>query len=154
MKTALVVINGLKFPYFLIDHAVAWAKKEGAGLQALFLSSGEEMPEAYAFVSDIDLAENLKHVDDTEAASAKIFLSQMKLFNHTIKAGGIAGGAKLITDPALKQVLEKAKEADCLFIAPGYGEPEQLAVTRFTEKELIDQCPCAVDAVQDPDGMK
>jgi hypothetical protein len=154
MKTALVVINGLKFPYFLVDHAVDWAKKEGAGLQALFLSSGEVMPEAYAFISDIDLAETLQNIDDTEAASAMIFLDQMKLFNQIIKTEGITGGSNLITDPGLKQVLEKAKEADRLFISPGYGETEQLGVTRFKEKELIDQSPCPVDVVHDPDGVK
>lgn len=154
MITALVVVNGLKLPYFLIDHAVAWAKREGAGLKALFLSSGDEMPEAYAFPSDIDLAETLKDTDDTEAASIKIILGEMKLFNQIIKTKGIAGGAECMNDPTLKQVLEKAKEADCLFIAPGYGETEQLAVTRFSEKELIDQCPCPVEVVHDPEGVK
>lgn len=154
MITAIVVINGLKFPYFLVDHAVAWAKREAAGLQGLFMSSGDEMPEEYAFPSDIDLAETLKDTADTEAASAKILFDQMKLFNQIIRTEGIVGGAEFMNDPELKQVLEKAKEADCLFIAPGYGEPEQLAVTRFKEKQLIDQCPCPVEVVPDPDGVK
>jgi hypothetical protein len=28
MKNAFVIINGISFPYFLVDKAIAWAKKE------------------------------------------------------------------------------------------------------------------------------
>jgi hypothetical protein len=147
MKTALVIINGLKFPYFLSDHAIAWARREQGKLHALFLTSGEEVPEGYVYPSDIDLAETLNDTEDSEKDSSAIIRSQMKLFDDMAKAKGITCYAERFDDAELKQVLEKTKQADVLFIAPGYGDTALQAVTDSQMKELIDQAACPVEMV-------
>lgn len=147
MKNAFVIINGIRFPYFLVDQAIAWAKKEQATLNALFLLSGEEMPEGYAFPSDIDLAETYRNKEDTEKDSAQILLDQMKLYRDMIKTEGIPGNAEALTDPALEQMLQKVEKADLLFVAPEYGDIEQLAIARSTMEDLIEKAACPVEVV-------
>jgi hypothetical protein len=149
MKTALVIVNGIKFPYFLADDAIAWAKKEGAHLHALFLTSGEEMPEEYAFPSDIDLANTLTDIRDTEKDSAIIMRDQMNLFKNMAKTEGVTSEAELLNDPTLEQVLELTAGPVLLFVAPGYGDTAQLAVTRFRLQEVIDNAHCEVKIVAD-----
>lgn len=147
MKTALTIVNGIEFPFVLADHAIAWAKQEGGDLHVLFLVSGEEMPEGYAFPSDIDLAETLNDKEDAEADSLKIIHSQMKLFRKMVETENIACKVELLIDPAVEQVVEKAKKATLLFVAPEYGEVALQAVTDFSMQELIDKSPCPVKVV-------
>lgn len=149
MKTGLVIVNGIKLPYFLTDHAIAWAKKEGASLRALFLSSGKEMPEGYGWPSDIDLAETVTDISDTEKSSLKIIRDEMNLFRNMLKGENIEGDVEYLVDPSLEQVLEKAKTATIMFMAPGYGETAQLAITDFSLQDLADKSPCPVEAISD-----
>jgi hypothetical protein len=148
MKTAVVIINGIKFPYSLIERAIAWASEQKAELNALFLTSGDEMPEEYAFPSDIDLAENIADTEDSERDSMQILQSEVKLFKDMLKAQGVAGSAEQMNDPSLEQVLDKIKSADLLFVAPGYGEIALQAITRFNLDELIDKTTTAVEVVK------
>lgn len=149
MKTGLVIINGIKLPYFLTDHAIAWAKKEGGRLKALFLSSGQEMPEGYAWPSDIDLAVTVNDISDTEKSSLKIIRDEMNLFRTMLKGENIEGDVEYMVEPTLEQVLEKAKTASIMFMAPGYGETTQLAITDFSLQDLADKSPCPVEAITD-----
>jgi hypothetical protein len=149
MKNGLVIVNGIKLPYFLTDHAIAWAKKEGGRLIALFLSSGKEMPEGYAWPSDIDLAQTAADISDTEKSSIKIIHDEMKLFRNMLKGENIEGDVEYLVDPTLEQVLEKAKTANIMFMAPGYGETAQLAITDFSLQDLADRSPCPVEAITD-----
>lgn len=149
MKTAIVIVNGINFPYFLGDHAIAWAKREGARLHALFLTSDKEVPEGYIFPSDIDLAETRKDIEDTQKDSATIIHDLMNMLNNLAKAEGVACDAELLNDPTLEQVLEKTKQAAMLFVAPGYGDIAQLAITRFGLPELIEKANCPVEVVND-----
>jgi hypothetical protein len=151
MRPALVIINGLGFPYFLADHAIAWAKQEGGELLALFLSSGKEVPEGYGIPSDIDLAETLTNKQDTEKSSLKIIQDQMDLFADMAKTAGVTCNVELLTDPKLEQVLEKTDQATILFAVPGYGDTAQLAITRFSIQDLIDQARCPVETVSGKD---
>lgn len=149
MKTVVAIINGIQFPHFLIDRAIARAKKEEAPLHALFLTSGEEMPEEYAFPSDIDLAENITDTEDTEKDSIKILRSQMKLFKDMLKAADISGFAEHMNDASLEQVLDKVKSADLLFIAPDQGDISLQAITRFNLQDLVDKAQAKVEVVDD-----
>jgi hypothetical protein len=149
MKNGLVIVNGIKFPYFLTDHAIAWAKKEGGRLKALFLSSGKEMPEGYVYPSDINLAETLTDISDTEKDSIKIIRDEMNLFRNMLKGENIEGDVEYLVDPTLEQVLEKAKTATIMFMAPGYGETAQLAITDFSLQDLADKSPCPVETITD-----
>jgi hypothetical protein len=147
MKTALVIVNGIEFPFVLADHAIAWAKQEEGHLHVLFLVSGKEMPEGYAFPSDIDLAKTLNDKEDAENDSLKIIHSQMKLFKNMVERENIACKVELLIDPAVEQVVRKAKQATLLFIAPEYGDVALQAITDFSMQELIDQSPCPVEIV-------
>lgn len=149
MKNGLVIVNGIKLPYFLTDHAIAWAKKEGGRLTALFLSSGKEMPEGYVWPSDIDLAETVTDISDTEKSSIKIIRDEMNLLRNMLKGENIKGEVEYMVDPTLDEVLEKAKTATIMFMAPGYGETAQLAITTFSLQDLAEKSPCPVEAISD-----
>jgi hypothetical protein len=147
MKTALVIINGIKFPYFLVEHAIEWAKREGGSLHALFITAGEEVNEGYAFPSDMDMAETLETKEDVQKNSEVIIRDLVHLFNDMINAAGISGQSELLKDPPLSAVLEKAKQAAILFVAPGFDDIALLAVTTFKMQELIHHSPCPVEKV-------
>jgi hypothetical protein len=149
MKTAFVIINGIQFPYSLVDHAIDWAKREGGNLYALFLSDAGEVPEGYVFPSDIDLAETLNNEEDAEKDTAVIIGHQMKLFSDTAKTKDISAQSESMIDPALTDVLEKASKATLLFIPAGFDETELSAVTHFNLQELVDKAPCPVEIVEE-----
>ena len=149
MKKAVVIVNGITFPFYLVDHAISWAKQEKASLHALFLTSGKEVQEGYAFPSDINLAETLTDRHDVAKDNNAILHDQMRLFTDMAKTEGITGSTELLNHPTLEQVLEKINQAPLLFIAPGYGDTAQLAITRFRLQELIDQALCPVEIIQD-----
>ena len=107
------------------------------------------MPEGYAWPSDIDSAETVTDISDTEKSSLTIIRDEMNLFRNMLKGENIEGDVEYMVDPTLEQVLEKAKTANIMFMAPGYGETAQLAITDFSLQDLASQSPCPVEAITD-----
>lgn len=147
MKTAFVVIDGIKFPYFLVDKAIEWARQEGGKLNGLFLMSGTEVPEGYVFPSDIDLAEEITDANDTRNNSTVLFDDFMRLFESSCLAKGVSCHSELMIAPSLKEVVEKTKQATILMLSPQYGDPSLLGITGFNLQELADQSFCPVEIV-------
>lgn len=147
-KTAVVIINGISFPYALVDHALAWAKKERAQLRALFLTSGREMPEEYVFPTEIDLDKNIIDSNDSQKDGVNILRGHAKLFMDMLKAEGLSGSVEHINNASLHTVQERVKSATTLIIAPESGEITLQAITRFSLQELIDHAPVAVEVVR------
>ena len=148
MKTALVIFNGIRFPFYLADHVVAWAKKNDATLHALFIKAKHREKEGYVFPSDIDAAEDLTGTEDIEQGDALVIRSQMKLLDDMAKTENIPFKSELLTDPYLEDILETAKSSDILFIDADYNEAGILSVDSFTMNDLVKKSSCPVEIIK------
>jgi hypothetical protein len=148
MKTALVIFNGIRFPFYLVDHVIAWAKKNSGSLHALFIKAKHREKEGYIFPSDLDAAENLAGTEDIEHGDLLVIRSNMKLMVDMAKTGNILLKSELLTDPYLEDILEMAKSSDILFIDAGDNESGILSITSFTMKDLVKKSPCPVEAIK------
>ena len=148
MKTALVIFNGIRFPFYLVDHVIAWAKKNGASLHVLFLKAKDEIKEGYIFPSDLDAAENLDDADDSKKANIQVIRGQIKLLEDMAKTENIPFKSELLSDPSLENILDIAKRSDILFTDADNNETGILSVTSFNVKDLVKKSPCPVEAIK------
>lgn len=148
MKTALVILNGIRFPFYLVDNAVNWAKNNNAGLHALFIKAADEEDEGYIFPSDLDAAEDLSDTEDAEEGDVKVIQSQVKLLEDMAKTENIPFQSELLTDPSLEDILAIARAKDILFVDHDFDEPGILTVTGFKLRELIKKSPATVEVIK------
>lgn len=149
MKTALVIFNGIRFPFYLADHVVSWAKKNDANLHALFIKAKHREEEGYVFPSDIDAAQDLTGTDDIEQGDVLVIRSQIKLLEDMAKTENIPFKSELLTGPYLEDILETAKSSDILFIDADYNETGILSVDSFNINDLVKKSPCPVEIIKD-----
>jgi hypothetical protein len=148
MKTALVIFNGIRFPFYLADHVIEWTEKNTASLHALFIKAKHREKEGYVFPSDLDAAEHLTGTEDIEHGDVLVIRSQMKLLEDMAKTENIPFKSELLTDPLLKDILEIAKGSDILFIDADDNESGILSVTTFRMKDLVKKSPCPVETIK------
>jgi hypothetical protein len=148
MKTAMVIFNGIRFPFYLVDHVIDWAKKNNASLHVLFIKAKHEVKEGYVFPSDLDAAENLFDTEDVEQGDVLVIRSQIKLLEDMAKTENIPFKSVLLTDPSLEDIICLAKRSDILFIDADYNERGILSVTSFKMKDLVKRSPCPVEIIK------
>ena len=148
MKTGLVVFNGIRFPFYLADQVIAWAKKNGGSIHALFIKAEHREKEGYVFPSDMDAAEDLTGTADVEHGDVRIIRSQIKLLEDMAKTQNIPFRSELLTDPSLDDMLARAKRSDILFIDADDNESGILSVTSFRMKDLVKKSPSPVETIK------
>ena len=140
MKRALLIFNGIKYPYALADKAVAWAKKNSLPLHAIFLS-GKEREEQYPFPSDLDAAQNNTDKDDAEYGDLLVVESRIRLLEGTAEAEGVQCSTEIMIEPSLDEVLDKTKDAEAIFVTADHVDDVPMTVTAFSIKELVERLP-------------
>lgn len=148
MKKGYIIFNGIRFPYYLVDHAIAWAEKNKAALYAIFLKGVEE-EEGYLFPSDLDAAEKLMNKEDAEKDDEALIKDDMKLLFDMAKSKGVEIQAEELNDPSLDQALKKVKDAAIVFIDAN-ADPEDIAApTKFTLNDLVGKLGVPVEQVDE-----
>lgn len=142
MSTATVIFNGIRFPFYLMDGAISWAKKNKAELHAIFLEASGQEREDYAFPSDIDAAEKLTDEEDAAQGNEKIILKYIKLVEDMCKTEHLSYKIERLKNSDLDEVLEKLKTADRIFLDEAEDRnPSPLSNPNFTMTELFDKNP-------------
>ena len=149
MKKALVIFNGIEFPYYLVDHAIQWALKNEATLHGVFIHTDKEPPEGYVFPSDIDPAEKMYDKDDAEKANVNVIHSQVKLFIDMAKGKDVLATTEELTNPHLNDIIKITSSADILLIDEAFDKAYILGVTRFDLKEIKAKSNCRVEVIND-----
>lgn len=151
MKSVLVIFNGIKFPYYLMDYAIAQAKYHHASVHALFLKAGKESSEGYGFPSDMAQAETLTNSEDALQDDEKIISKQMHLAEGMGEMENVTCTTEMMTDCSLKDMLELVKNHDliCLDVTFDDETPAMLTSNRFTSRELISQTSSPVKMVEE-----
>lgn len=146
MKTALVIFNGIKFPFYLAEQAIAWAKDNTADLQALFLV-GKEPGEGYVFPSDLDAAEKLADRNEAREKNIEIIRDQVKLLEDMARTKNVTCRSELLMNPSLKDVVNKAGHVERIFVDADYDNTGLLSVTHFSLDHLLGKASCPVETV-------
>ena len=150
MKKGYIIFNGIRFPYYLVDHAIAWAEKNKSGLFALFLR-GEEEEEGYPFPSDLDAAEKLMDKEDAERDDKELIKGDTKLLFDMAKSKGVEIQVEELNDPTIDEALKKIKDAAVVFVDANADPDDIAAPTKFTLKELVGKLGVQVEEVRDVD---
>jgi len=144
----LVIFNGIRFPFYLVDHVIAWSKNNNANLHALFIKAKHEVNEGYIFPSDLDAAEELSDNSDAEQGDEHVIQSQIKILEDMAKTKDIPFKSEVLIEPSLEDILAKAKGQNILFIDHDFNEEGILSVTRWKLGNLIKKSPCPVEAIK------
>jgi len=147
MKKALIILNGIRFPYKLVDRAIEWSKTNGSSLHAIFVKAEDEVKEGYIFPSDLDAAKKLSTTQDSENASIKVIESQIKLLHDRSVFQNVPFTYELLTDPPLDEIISKAKSAQMMFLDGNDEGVGTLSVNTFKMADLKAHSPCAVEVV-------
>jgi len=148
MKKGYIIFNGIRFPYYLVDHAIAWAEKNKAALYAVFLKGGEE-EEGYPFPSDLDAAEKLMNKEDAEKDDDALIKDDMKLLHDMAKSKGVELQAEELNDPTIDEVLKKVKDATVVFVDANADPDDIAAPTKFTLNELLGKLGVPVEQIHE-----
>src|SRR5690606_41955314 len=65
----LLILNGIRFPFGLLNAAIDWCKQNGSALHAIFMKAEDEVGEGYVYPSDLEAAEDLNDTQDSENRS-------------------------------------------------------------------------------------
>jgi hypothetical protein len=150
MKKGYIIFNGIRFPYYLVDRAIAWAEKNKTALYAVFLK-GKEHEERYPFPSDLDASEKMTNKKDAEKDDEALIQDDMKLLGDMAKAKGVEIQAEVLYDPTKEEVLKKIKDAALVFVDSNADSDDIAAPTKFTLKELLEELKTPVEQVDEED---
>lgn len=148
MQPALVLFTGIRFPFYLAEQAVKWARQHRTGLHALFLLESEK-EEGYLFPNDLDAAERLTTARDANHDDRQLITSRIKVLKDLALEQDIAFDFEVIYNPSIDQVLQKANAASQVFV-DGAGRPDDQPAfedSNFEMEKFIRQTPVPLERV-------
>ena len=149
MKSALIIFNGLKFPYYLVEYALVQTKQQNATLHTLFLKAKKEISENYGFPSDLQVAQEITDREDAQKDDMSIINDHIKLVADMAKSVGVACTNKLITSCSLHDVLKLMNSFDNVYIDAAFDSEStsMLGNNKFKLSELIARAAVPVTVV-------
>lgn len=154
MKSVLVIFNGIKFPYYLMEYSIAQAKAHAASLHVLFVTAKDEKEEGYAFPSDLSQTETLTDSEDALKDDKKIIRHNMKLAADMATGENISLTTEILPGSSLKEILAVVNKFDLVCLDSEYDNDTDSMFTnnRFTLNDLIKQATAQVKLVTDDEG--
>lgn len=149
MNSALVIFNGIKFPYYLMEYSLAQAKQQELQLHALFLKARKEISEGYGFPSDLKATEEKINIEDGENDDLRIINHHMKLAIDMAGSENVNCTTELITDCSLEDITKLIKNFDEVYVDTAYDDENtsMLGNTKFKLTDLIEQAPSKIKQV-------
>ena len=144
MQPALAIFYGVRFPYYVAEQAIKWAREHRTGLHVLFLQESEK-EEGYLFPNDLDAAERLTTARDANKDDRDLISSRIKVLKDMTKQQDVDFNYDVIFNPSIEQVLQKANAASQVFVDAAPQEPYSDA--RFDMEKFIRQTPVPLERV-------
>jgi hypothetical protein len=130
MSSAAVIINGIRFPFYLVDHAINWARERSAVLYFMFLSRQNES-------QHIDTATHEDVITlGAEPKDIEAIHQQMQAVRDMALAEKLSVGIVHHPGATVDQVLEEAGEFGKIFL-DGDKQPSLLGSPSFDTDELL-----------------
>jgi hypothetical protein len=151
MNSALVIFNGIKFPYYLMEYSLARAKQQESSLHVLFLKAGKEITEGYGFPSDLKATEKKTAIEESEDDDLRIINHHMKLAIDMAASENVNCTTELITDCSLEKISTLIKNYDEIYVDSAYDDENtsMLGNNKFTLTNLIEQAPSKIKQVSE-----
>ncbi len=149
MNSALVIFNGIKFPFYLMEYSLARAKQQESSLHALFLKAGKEISEGYGFPSDLKATEEKIDIEDGEKDDLRIINHHIKLAMDMASSENVICTTELITDCSLEKISVIIKNFNEIYVDTAYDDENtsMLGNTTFKLTDLIEQAPSKIKQV-------
>ncbi|MEJ7769759.1 MAG: hypothetical protein WKF89_18210 [Chitinophagaceae bacterium] len=151
MKSILVIFNGIKFPFHLMEYALKQAKSQSASLHALFLKGKEETSTGYGFPSDLGQAENVTDSEDAREDDEKIIRHHMKLSEDMAITESIPFTSAILANSSLTETTHLMKPFHMVLLDAAYDVETNSLLTndRFTAQDLIEKSSSPVTLVSE-----
>ena len=147
MKTILIILNGIRLPFHVIDFAISRAKENTSEIYALFLKGGHEQSKGYIFPSDLGSTET--GVSDAEALKEDetIIYDNMKMVRSMVEAEKIPYREILRTNASLAEIATISEDADLIVLDENFDHVTLLGDKKVSLKGLMEKISKPVELV-------
>lgn len=146
--TAIILFNGIRFPFPVAEKAIAWAKQNKADILGIFIRSADEVKEGYVFPSDLDAAEDLADEQDTENANVVVIQKNISILKTMADSDDVPCTTQVIIDPGKEELRELMTNRDRVFADDQLETPGVMKSTHIDLKDLIKKTDIEVDIVR------
>ncbi len=144
MQPALVIFSGIRFPFYVAEQAIRWAKQHNTGVHVLFLQESEK-EEGYLFPNDLDAAERVTTARDANQDDHQLISSRIKVLKDMTGQQEVDFNYDVIYNPSIEQVLQKANAASHVFVD---ATPEEAySDTHFDMEKFVRQTHVPLERV-------
>ena len=147
MKTILIILNGIRLPFHVIDFAISRAKENTSEIYALFLKGGHEQSKGYIFPSDLGSTET--GVSDAEVLKEDetIIYDNMKMVRSMVEAEKIRYREILKTNASLTEIATISEDADLIVLDENFDHATLLGDKKVSLKGLMEKISKPVEIV-------
>ena len=147
MKTILIILNGIRLPFHVIDFAISRAKENTSEIYALFLKGGHEQSKGYIFPSDLGSTET--GVSDAEVLKEDetIIYDNMKMVRSMVEAEKIPYREILRTNAPLSEIATISEDADLIVLDENFDHATLLGDKKVSLKGLMEKISKPIELV-------
>jgi len=147
MKTILIILNGIRLPFHVIDFAISRAKENTSEIYALFLKGGHEQSKGYIFPSDLGSTET--GVSDAEVLKEDetIIYDNMKMVRSMVEAEKIPYREILRTNASLSEIGTMSEDADLIVLDENFDHATLLGDKKVSLKGLMEKISKPIEVV-------
>ena len=147
MKTVLIILNGIRLPFHVIEFAISRAKENSGEICALFLKGGHEQSKGYIFPSDLGSTEIGVSDAEVQNEDEKIIYDNMKIVRSMIEAEKIPYREILRTNAPLSEIATISEDADLVVVDENFDHLTLLADKKVSLKGLLEKISKPVEIV-------
>ena len=136
MKTLLIILNGIRLPFHVIEFAISKAVENRCEIFALFLRGGHEQSKGYLFPSDLRTAEHWASDSQALNEDETIISDNMKMVRSMVETEKIPYREIVRTNASLSDIASISEEADLIVIDENFDHPTLLSDKKVSLKEL------------------
>jgi len=147
MKTVLVILNGIRLPFHVIEFAISRAKEDSSEIFALFLKGGHEQSKGYIFPSDLGSTETGGSDSEALMEDETIIYDNMKIVRSMVEAEKIPYREILRTNASLSEIATISEDADLIVLEENFDHVTLLGDEKVSLKKLMEKTSKPVEIV-------
>ena len=147
MKTILIILNGIRLPFHVIDFAISRAKENTSEIYALFLKGGHEQSKGYIFPSDLGSTEIGASDSQALKEDETIIYDNMKMVRSMVEAEKIPYREILRTNASLAEIATISEDADLIVLDENFDHVTLLGDKKVSLKGLMEKISKPVEIV-------
>lgn len=147
MKKILVVFNGAKFAYHVLEQAIAIARQDNSLLVGIFLRPPTSSETIYPFINDLALTGSSYYLQDASVEDAAIIKTNITIFRDTCSGTDVNHSIHLDKGTPVNELLKESVFADLIVIdamADLYTNIPGLLTPSLRELLADSHCPVLV----------